>query len=1061
MPNAKYKILVIDDCQQTRNRLQTIFDEKKHQLFYASTAHEGLELSKSQQPDVILLEIAISAGDGFWFLHRLVAEPSIAEIAVIILTRVNDAEKKRASLELGATDYIAKPFNDDELYTRIRVILRHQEHLQRLTQRGHIDLKTTLWNHEHFKCRFQEEVTLFVRHKRNFSILLMRIDDFENSKQNPDLILKMMNIFGGLIWNNCRTCDIPSHCQENLFTMILPETSAIQAAQTAQRIRAIVSMEKLKSKELEQYFTITAVLISSDIFPFNANSSLLDSLFAAGRKFLQIVHKETKNQVLKPSFQELAVQDEKLKTHQPEKPGFQALGSCQSGTSAPLQDQEIRDLLETILQHMVDLLNTQHAFVFLVEPNHDTAKCVFALGVFAEILDLTISIGDDQHIGCIQDITTLNESSQCDEWLPASLQGKVHAMIANPLRSKDSSIGVIGVAYDKTSCVQFDQQKTTLFLRVAELSATIFEHVSAYSCAKQDAIEGRALKEELTKIKRLGEQMSRNNCRMLANMSHELRTPLNAIIGYSDLLFEDVQNLGEMEMADDIGKVKDSALFLLTLVNNVLDFTKLNAGKTTLYLERLSIIPLVDMVVDSIYPMTKRNNLELKVNIDPAIEEVYSDHIKLKQILLNLLSNAVKFTEQGTVTLSIKRFDDGYSVESKLLQIAVTDTGIGIDKNHLCHLFQPFTQADASSTRKYGGTGLGLAIIRSFCKMLGGSITVDSTLGKGSTFTVKLPIETENSLEKLVLMSDPKRKEVPLSLMVVGVSSIVTEAKLDTEWDQILYVANLIEALGAMENQQPDVIVMDVDGPACKDFEFYRVLKTNEKSASIPIVFIGKQGDSINLIRGLDAGGFDFITRPFEPEELRARIRVALRHKKELDQLKIRSQVDGLTALWNEKHFQTRIQGELAIARRYQRPFAILLVVVDSWDEVRQKHGLQACKLTLEMISKSILDFCRAGDVPCKWNRDGFGILLPYANQEEAILYTRQLRKKVLNRLAEEEEPYRYFEVVFSMVTSDYFKPVPDADTDKIIAMLQQTLVRAKREGKNQIYIIGTSEVIQ
>lgn len=221
----------------------------------------------------------------------------------------------------------------------------------------------------------------------------------------------------------------------------------------------------------------------------------------------------------------------------------------------------------------------------------------------------------------------------------------------------------------------------------------------------------------------------------LANMSHELRTPLNAIIGYSELVSEELQDLGETSVISDMDRIHNAGLHLLAIINDILDLSKVEAGKTDLYVESFNIIDLVNESVLLIQPVIDKNHNQLVLNCSDDISLMHADKTKVKQILYNLLSNAAKFTENGKITVSV--YND--EADKNFIVFSVRDTGIGISETQLQNIFHDFTQAETSSTSGYGGTGLGLAISERFCELMGGDINVDSELGYGATFTVRLP----------------------------------------------------------------------------------------------------------------------------------------------------------------------------------------------------------------------------------------------------------------------------------------------------------------------------------
>jgi signal transduction histidine kinase len=275
----------------------------------------------------------------------------------------------------------------------------------------------------------------------------------------------------------------------------------------------------------------------------------------------------------------------------------------------------------------------------------------------------------------------------------------------------------------------FEESQQALQLKTEELEKTL-----------NDLQEMQMITEN---AKKMAEEASKTKSSFLANMSHELRTPLNAIIGYSEILAEDALDNGQAQVVNDLSKIQNSGKHLLNLINDVLDLSKIESGKMELYLETVSIPQLIQEIADTIKPICEKNNNQIITFCDNDIKFMWSDLTKVRQSLFNLLSNASKFTNNGKISLKVTKelsTELHHNGKAKaMICFQVRDTGIGIKPEQLAKLFQPFSQADSSTTRKYGGTGLGLAITGEFAKMMGGAVTVESEYDRGSVFTLRLP----------------------------------------------------------------------------------------------------------------------------------------------------------------------------------------------------------------------------------------------------------------------------------------------------------------------------------
>ncbi|MGB7440906.1 MAG: ATP-binding protein [Coleofasciculaceae cyanobacterium] len=327
-----------------------------------------------------------------------------------------------------------------------------------------------------------------------------------------------------------------------------------------------------------------------------------------------------------------------------------------------------------------------------------------------------------------------------DLTLAASTISSGHLNQRVPIKSQDE-LGTLAKAFNLMA-QQLQDSFSTLAAKNTDLQSTK-EKLAEYNQTLEQKVEQRTteLAEAMyaaEEARAEAEEANKSKSMFLANMSHELRTPMNAIIGYSEILMEEATELQPEEFIPDLKKIHSSGQHLLGLINDILDLSKIEAGKMSLYLETFNLTTIVKEAKATVEPLVHKKNNSLIVNCPKDIGTMHADITKVRQNLLNLLSNASKFTENGVIHLSVHRhLDNG----KDWIIFRVSDTGIGMSKEQTSKLFQAFTQADASTTRKYGGTGLGLVITKRFCKMMGGDISVESGLGKGSTFTIHLPAQ--------------------------------------------------------------------------------------------------------------------------------------------------------------------------------------------------------------------------------------------------------------------------------------------------------------------------------
>ena len=454
--------------------------------------------------------------------------------------------------------------------------------------------------------------------------------------------------------------------------------------------------------------------------------------------------------------------------------------------------------------------------------------------------------------------------------------------------------------------------------------------VTGAAVFSRDITARKQADQELAEAKEQAEQANQAKSAFLASMSHELRTPLNAIIGYSEMLQEEAADLQQTGLLPDLEKISAAGKHLLVLINDVLDLSKIEAGKMTLYLETFKVNQLVKEVISTVQPLMGKNDNTLIVDCPPEAGSMHADLTKVRQSLFNLLSNASKFTEHGQVTLRVER---SAQPAPATIRFIVSDTGIGMSPDQIGHLFEAFTQAEAATTRKYGGTGLGLTLTKRFSRMMGGDVTVSSEPGHGSIFTLWLPINvtTDDVIAALPPTAPAPRKTV----LIISDDTATRELlrhNLTQDGFEVHAAVNATEGLRLARELHPALITLDLTlthlagrMPINDAWTVLNTLKSDAELAGIPVIVLTMQD---NQAYGYALGASDYLTKPIQRERL-------------LNTLKKYRAASG-TVLLVEDDPEMREMMRLVLKR-------------EGWEVQEARHGRQALNCLQETIPDVIL----------------------------------------------------------------------------------------------------------
>jgi signal transduction histidine kinase/CheY-like chemotaxis protein len=540
---------------------------------------------------------------------------------------------------------------------------------------------------------------------------------------------------------------------------------------------------------------------------------------------------------------------------------LRALGEVGQAVSSTL---DMDTVLATIINHAVRLSKAdgggtiyeynEATGVFEPRANCDVSDELVAIFQESRIRLGETSIGDAVQQRAPVQVADM-ELAHDNRLRDVLLREGIRAVLAVPLLREDTIVGALVI-----------RKKTT-----GEFPESVVKLLQTFAAQSVLGIENARLFKEIQEKGRQLEMASQLKSQFLANMSHELRTPLNAIIGVTEMLHEDALDLKREDELEPLERVLRAARHLLALINDILDLSKIEAGKMDIHVESFAIKPLVDDVVQTIGTMAAKSGNKVVVDCAADLGTMRADQTRIRQALLNLASNANKFTERGTVTIAARR---GIEAGREWVTLAVADTGIGLTPEQVGKLFQDFVQADASTTRKYGGTGLGLAISRRFCQMMGGDITVASEPGTGSTFTIRLPAEV-GAAQPAATAESAARSPQSAGSAAAGATILVidddpsvldlTERFLTREGFSVVTANGGREGLRLARELHPAAITLDVMMPDIDGWTVLAAIKGDPELADIAVVLLTIVDDRH---RGFSLGATDYMVKPVDRERL-------------------------------------------------------------------------------------------------------------------------------------------------------------------------------------------------
>jgi PAS domain S-box-containing protein len=881
-------ILIIDDETGIRDLYDSLFSEEGYRISLADNGTEGLEKAIQGTPDLILLDVMMPGMDGFEVCRRLRADSTTAEIPIIMVTALNDRQSRIRGIEAGADDFINKPFDIDEMATRVRTIMRLNRYRRLVAERTKFDRLIEAFPDG---IAIVTEDGIITSANPAMSVILCGLN--EAAAGDDKISLPIGPDRNGACESFIKEAiRLPLHSQTELVfsradgTLVPLEVSTGKLTADARpEIFVIVrdiSERKLAEKNLhesEERFHLALNGADLGMWEWNIVTGRVTRNERWG-EMLEYTVDETNSPEL--SLEKLLHPDDKERTldvfaaHlRGEIPFIDVEYRLRTKTGQYRwilnrgrileRDQEGRPLRAT--GTTLDITDRKLVEQRVQESLNFLSELINALPIPLYYVDTGGS-----YLGCNKAFCTSFGyekerviGKSVFDLMPKELADRLHEMDKKLLSQKgaqryEAKVGyadgrVHDIVFHKAAFLDIDGAVGGLIgvmLDVTEQKKIEEEQRSLSEALVERAFELKSSHKEIEQLKVLAENANRTKSEFLANMSHEIRTPMNGILGFSELLLEE-DLTGEQH--EYVKNIHESGRALLALINNILDLSKIESGRLEVNLEEFYLLELFNNALAVIRPRAREKGIAFTLSIDKGVPpQIVGDPDKIRQIITNLAGNAVKFTDDGSVDISVTVSVPGG--RGDLLTVSVVDTGPGISPDKQDIIFDPFTQADSSTTRKYGGTGLGLAITKDLVTLLGGTIEVVSSPGKGSTFTFSIPI----------IRVTPKKtgKEEPKGGCILIIEDDRPTMKLYKsflEKNGFEVIGSRLggDALGLAKKNSPSLIILDIMLPDISGWEVLTRLKKDEATADIPVMVVSVLSEKNKAI---SLGAIDYLEKP-------------------------------------------------------------------------------------------------------------------------------------------------------------------------------------------------------